>query len=288
MSPLDFHGYCNKLYRLDYEHENEDDIDEYGNSASSYIVKLYSKVAKIRMTADNGKSSAGEMDIYFSRLSLGPRVIYSDSDGLVMDFMDGVTLDESNIHGKYGNELCEQLGHLVSDLHSHTVTAIEEGSYVTLEKNMLWLTLDRMMNNICYYSNEMPFPKGWTFEKVVDEIDFVRNAIDPLNLPQVLSHGDLKPTNVMLLREESSSFRHKVSFVDFEISGLNYRGYDIYKLFRTSNSSKYSSNNMEVFIKSYVEWKDSKNQAARGQLDACSILKEAQLFESITVSYEKS
>ena len=44
----------------------------------------------------------------------------------------------------------------------------------------------------------------------------------------VLGHGDLKPSNVLRLR------RGGITFIDFELAGPNYRGYDIFKLFRTS------------------------------------------------------
>jgi len=49
-----------------------------------------------------------------------------------------------------------------------------------------------------------------------------------------LSHstlaGDFKPTNVMLASQPGEPI--DVQFIDFELAGPNYRGYDIYKLFR--------------------------------------------------------
>lgn len=42
--------------------------------------------------------------------------------------------------------------------------------------------------------------------------------------------GDFKPTNVMLASQPGEPI--DVQFIDFELAGPNYRGYDIYKLFR--------------------------------------------------------
>lgn len=55
----------------------------------------------------------------------------------------------------------------------------------------------------------------------------------------VLCHGDLKPSNVMVEEGEKS-----VKLIDFELSGVGWRGFDLYKMFRTGGEGR--EENMEV------------------------------------------
>ena len=66
-----------------------------------------------------------------------------------------------------------------------------------------------------------------------------------LSYPGRLSfrHGDLKPSNVMQqlpaeadagVAANPATLSSDVTFIDFELAGPHYRGYDLFKLFRTS------------------------------------------------------
>ena len=75
----------------------------------------------------------------------------------------------------------------------------------------------------------------------------MRARCDALDLPLVLGHGDLKPSNVM----HDATAQPPISFIDFELCGMNYRGYDLFKLFRTS--ADMSTANLRSFLAAYLE-----------------------------------
>ena len=76
----------------------------------------------------------------------------------------------------------------------------------------------------------------------------MRERCDALQLPVVLGHGDLKPSNVML-HSEAGARREGICFIDFELSGNHYRGYDLFKLFRTSQDMSHT--NLRAFLADY-------------------------------------
>ena len=74
----------------------------------------------------------------------------------------------------------------------------------------------------------------------------MRRRCDALNLPLVYGHGDLKPSNVM----ECAAAAGGVCFIDLELAGDHYRGYDLFKLFRTSEQM--SRANLRAFLRDYL------------------------------------
>ena len=97
----------------------------------------------------------------------------------------------------------------------------------------------------------------------------MRDAVERCTHADVLGHGDLKPSNVLRLR------RGGITFIDFELAGPNYRGYDIFKLFRTSKLPAASDASLLSFVEAYLG-EDATQRAA----DAC--LLETKLFEPLT------
>ena len=87
----------------------------------------------------------------------------------------------------------------------------------------------------------------------------MRDRFDALRLPVVMGHGDLKPSNIMYAKSalevsdrcgkrggKARSSGLEVSFIDFELTGFHYRGYDLCKLFRTSGEM--STANLNAFL----------------------------------------
>mmetsp|Transcript_24918 Transcript_24918/g.44312 ORF Transcript_24918/g.44312 Transcript_24918/m.44312 type:complete len:216 (+) Transcript_24918:434-1081(+) len=71
---------------------------------------------------------------------------------------------------------------------------------------------------------------------------------DDQNFPVVLAHGDLKPANAMTTDDGSDVF-----LIDFELSGPNYRGYDIMKLFRKQQPLEVQEASMRSFLAVYAQ-----------------------------------
>ena len=99
---------------------------------------------------------------------------------------------------------------------------------------------------------------GFLREQVRAEVVRMRERCAALELPVVYGHGDLKPSNVM--RRDATVPAHPldhaignddaISFIDFELAGAHYRGYDLYKLFRTADD--FSNANVRMFLESYL------------------------------------
>lgn len=74
----------------------------------------------------------------------------------------------------------------------------------------------------------------------------MRERCNALKLPIISGHGDLKPSNVMHDADSSPD----ITFIDFELAGRHYRGYDLFKLFRTGGAM--SRTNMRSFLREYL------------------------------------
>ena len=280
------YGYCNKVYRVDF-------------STKCYVAKIYSDVAKVRM-----RKLAIPADVLLSHKSLGPKLLHYDEEGIIMSFVDGATLKPADVHGdtssSFGNgtELCRAVAQKVAALH-----AIEPLSDFNMlhEDNMLWFSLDRMMSfvrrkNACTKFACATDIEKWSFAKLSSEVHGMRNAIEALNLPQVFGHGDLKPSNVMycesFLADGSPSenislggMSNQIILIDFEMTGLNYRGFDMYKLFRTKQHTNNTDENMRAFAESYLmSYERLSPGRIKGNIDASTmLLLESQIFEPLTV-----
>ena len=93
---------------------------------------------------------------------------------------------------------------------------------------------------------------GIPLAAVEAEVARMRERFGELQLPVVLGHGDLKPSNVMAgAAAPPPGADEAVSFIDFELAGAHYRGYDLYKLFRTSG--ELSQPNLRAFLRAYLD-----------------------------------
>eukprot|EP00816_Leptocylindrus_hargravesii_P009554 CAMPEP_0196822736 /NCGR_PEP_ID=MMETSP1362-20130617/84540_1 /TAXON_ID=163516 /ORGANISM="Leptocylindrus danicus, Strain CCMP1856" /LENGTH=342 /DNA_ID=CAMNT_0042202369 /DNA_START=222 /DNA_END=1247 /DNA_ORIENTATION=- len=278
-------GYCNKVYHVELLSKN-------------YVAKIYSDVAKERML-----KSANPADVLLSYKSLGPNVLYCDEDGILMNFVDGATLNASDVHGdtssSFGNgtELCRAIARKVAALHA---IGPQPEFNSLFQENMLWFSLERMMSYILRKNACLAFARAtgideWPFQRLSDEIHEMRNSIEVLNLPQVFGHGDLKPSNIMcsgnLSKDESSSMNNsfddtvnQIFLIDFEMAGLIYRGFDLYKLFRTNQFTKYTDENMRAFAESYLIYFEQELPRLEGEnIEASTVLQlESKVFKPLT------
>ncbi|KAJ1462013.1 hypothetical protein M885DRAFT_506065 [Pelagophyceae sp. CCMP2097] len=85
----------------------------------------------------------------------------------------------------------------------------------------------------------------------------------------VMGHGDLKPSNVMLQAEGEGPL-----FIDFELAGPNFRGYDVFKLFRARD--RVPDESLKYFAEAYL----GPGRAKSGSVDA--VVAESLLFEPCT------
>ena len=238
-------GFCNWVYKV--ENDGEPPV----------VAKLFSPLAKLRLPPSHrglGDELAGQRD-------LGPRLLHRDSEGLITTYVEGQELCEADVHSPSASgRLLTGLADRVASLHAAPLS-----DELSADGVVLWLFLERMLAHI----GEAPetLPDGVTHAMLESECSRMRDAFETFELPVVNGHGDLKPTNVMatstLLREgggggggpgssggAAGGDAAAITFIDFELSGLHYRGYDLFKLFRTALPAP-SATNREAFLAQY-------------------------------------
>mmetsp|Transcript_14927 Transcript_14927/g.45305 ORF Transcript_14927/g.45305 Transcript_14927/m.45305 type:complete len:365 (+) Transcript_14927:1121-2215(+) len=265
------------------------------STARTVVAKLFSPLAKLRLTP----AMRGAADASASDEGLGPRVLYSSSDGLVTDFISGRTLTESDIHAPAAHRgVLRALAPRLAALHSVRLPA---GAPV-----VLWHFMDEMLAQI--EVGGAALPRGVSAAAVGSEVRRMRSRFEALELPVVNGHGDLKPSNLMIPASTAAAAPSAsasaaagstgsasagaaplptVTFIDFELAGAHYRGYDLYKLFRTSGHL--SHKNMRAFLRDYLRCLAEADQPPAGQRrtrvaksDLREIHAEALAFEPLT------
>ena len=243
------------------------------------VAKIFSDLAKQRV--DPKQSYMGEVDELLHRHGLGPRVVAHTPDALLMEYIDGQVLTESLIfdetNGK-GLSICGAVGDCLSHMHSLP----GKGG-----PNMLWHAMDVLLSSVDKnYQLSTDSGSSWSLAKLQDTIGNYRGRLEAMDVPCVaVGHGDFKLSNVMITHATQ-----EIQFIDFELSGTHYRGYDLAKFFRSAKQSTASrSLYQQTFWESY-----HRNIAVTGGEDPSSITKaamddavsqlewEAQLLEPMT------
>merc|ERR1712217_427324 len=86
-----------------------------------------------------------------------------------------------------------------------------------------------------------------SIDALVAEVRAARAQLGKHGLGVVLGHGDCKPSNVIADGDTAET----VTLIDFELSGPNFRGFDLMKIFRTAEGP--NENCMRYFLRCYAE-----------------------------------
>jgi thiamine kinase-like enzyme len=203
-----------------------------------------------------------EVDVLASNQAVGPGIKSCTETGILMDYLvDGTTLDEETIHAPNQEPLLKGIALQLKGFHS--LVAEPSGP------NMLWYSLDAMLHDS-------------TCAQLQKEFQYLISQISPLPLSTCLGHGDFKPSNVMLLPSpagEATSIPDDIRFIDFELSGLGYRGFDVAKFFRRTDRKQSNKANLDYFVQAYCS--NDFNEAKM-------LTMEAELLLPLTVRTFKS
>jgi len=202
------------------------------------------------------------LDVLAGRTGLGPRVLHSGHQGVVMERLLGRTLEEADMH-RNDNRLLEAVAQSLAALHQLTLPPICEG------EPMLWRTVDKMLEALACRPELMPDGMPGLGPLLVE----VRSAKAALakHEPKVVSgHGDFKPSNVM-------EHEGHVKLIDFELGGPNYRGFDLYKVFRTAKPQ--SEESMAHFMFKYLAFTEGETVSDE---EVSNLMAEIRLFEPLT------
>jgi tRNA A-37 threonylcarbamoyl transferase component Bud32 len=263
-------GFSNNVFRVEV-HTND-----HGNTKQILVAKVFSDLAKKRL--DPNQNYMGQVDEILYREGLGPKIVAHTPDALLMEHIDGQVLTESIIfdtHNDRGLSVCSAVGDALGRLHS--LQGIDDG---VKRPNMLWHALNVMLSSIDKRL-ELSTVSGttWTLAKLQDTIGIYRNRLEGLDIPCVaLGHGDFKLSNVMITNTD------EIRFIDFELTGTHYRGYDLAKFFRSSKQATFSHHrrrHQEAFWESYHQ--RTSSEGPKSLSEAVSQLEwEAQLLEPMT------
>jgi hypothetical protein len=199
-------------------------VDSIASQTGSVVVKLFSPLAKLRLEPPMrglGDELAGEA-------GLGPRLLFRSADGLVTTFVEGDTLSEVDMHA-IASETPQLIAPRLAALHALPPPAAQAGG-----PPVLWRFIESMLE----HTDSKALPPSVSFDRLCAEVARMRERCDVLQLPVVHGHGDLKPSNIMRRPPEATAhlLMHEalltagrkavdqICFIDFELSGLHYRG----------------------------------------------------------------
>ena len=210
------------------------------------VGKLFSNLAKRRMPSQNRH----HIDWMASKHGLGPKLFASTDDGILMEWLEDESLNATTVHGSV-EWIARVAPRLVAFHYMETPDP----------PNVLWESMNVMM---------MMMQDASLVERQVSR---QRASIEPLDLPTVLGHGDLKPSNII---------GEKIPrFIDLEISGMHYRGFDLAKLFRTDHPTYMSEDNLKLFLEHYLRSSPILVNSDK-ELDLLRL--ETKIMEPLTVS----
>jgi aminoglycoside phosphotransferase (APT) family kinase protein len=212
-------GFNNRLYQVH-------------NSTHTYLLKLFSELAKERIALSY------PIDAKLGELGLGPHISNSYYPmAILMEFIPAPTLTEGDLFQSPPNErLLQDVAVALSSLHSlppppgFESSTTSSSSSIPRDRNILWRSIHLLLDRI-----NRPDKKEYFTEQVQRHYSRLE---EEFRLPMVTwGHGDCKPSNIILTADHG-----EVCFLDLELTGYNYRAYDLAKLlFRHSLPSDVDS-----------------------------------------------
>lgn len=221
------------------------------------VVKSYTELVFLRIELE----AVGAIDVHAGIHGIGPTVLHSSRQGLVMEFLPGRTMDEADMHRDGNHDLLTAVAGLLAKLHQLPVPEVCQGP------PMLWRTIDKMIEVVRLRPELFPAALG-DIQAITAEIQRSRAELEKEKFPVVLCHGDFKPSNVI-------EHEGRVRLIDFELGGPNYRGFDLMKIFRTAHGPQESC--MRHFCAAY---KAALGTGCKDTVD--SLMEEAKAFEALT------
>mmetsp|Transcript_27119 Transcript_27119/g.37858 ORF Transcript_27119/g.37858 Transcript_27119/m.37858 type:complete len:271 (-) Transcript_27119:145-957(-) len=212
------------------------------------------------------------------------QVVFESEIGIIHEFIPGRTAEDTDFCISSNHSLA-QVAKKVSRLHASAVPAV----FHYPSEALIWNFLDSMLRAMKALeaaegaqrqSAEPSIPHFMAYASLEEEIAFCRDLLTRHDLPIVLAHGDLKPANVMICEADGNVPEETViSLIDFELSGPNYRGYDIMKLFRKQPEED-RRENMRRFLHFYAHEGGVADDAIPGFIHKAVM--EAELIEPLT------
>merc|ERR1711933_233326 len=179
-----------------------------------------------------------------------------------MERLPGRTLEEADMH-RDDTHLLLAVAQALAALHQLPLPPVCDG------EPMLWRTVDKMLEALACRPELMPDGMPGLGPLLV-EVLAAKAALAKHDPKLVSGHGDFKPSNVM-------EHKGRVKLIDFELGGPNYRGFDLFKIFRTAMPQSEAS--MAYFMRKYLAFTEGETVSDE---DVSRLMAEIRLFEPLT------
>ena len=267
-------AYCNQLFRVALLASAEE-------HTYSFIVKIFSPLAQKRMISVRDclrfHAAAGAH-------GLGPEVVAtvldekeegeplsSDSGiaAILMKEFSGRTLAEEDLHGSdylksdSTRELLQKTAVAVARLHQLGTTTnrqqqqgLHSNSH-TSEHNIVMFHACEVMLSLC--DRHWSVSGAASFDRLRQAYDTQKQRLqqmltDENNLVET-GHGDLKPSNIMVIQQQSPTTHthsYEIRLIDWDLAGRHFRAFDLAKLFRTERPTAHTVPNRRFFLEAYA------------------------------------
>ncbi len=153
----------------------------------------------------------------------------------------------------------------IAHLHKVDISAGDgAGDYsLSTKEPRMWSLIDERMKMALEVDfDDDPYKAGCLAqlhlrEKIIAEIEWLKSTLAKISSPVVFCHGDLTNSN-MIVESDEDGVITKVSIIDFDYSGYDYRGFDIGTHFTkfagiTGDYSKYpNAKTQYAFLSQYL------------------------------------
>jgi len=190
---------------------------------------------------------------------LHPKLFSTFENGYLFEYIEGVTLIPSELRDPKISKLiakkCAKWHHL---------------ELPGKKKPQLWKRFNNWLA-IAQESGEKVLPSGYTFDGLASEVASLREFLESIESPCVSAHNDLTAGNLIYDKSKES-----VTFIDFEYSGYNYRGFDLGNYF-----CEWSG--LELDFTKYPN-KDQQQEFLLSYLEACKV-EDTKMVEELENIY---
>jgi len=176
------------------------------------------------------------------RQQLRPKLYGTFENGSVFEFLPGNVLVAKDMRDPH---MSKQIAKACGKWHQVELPGKREP--------ILWNRCENWFD-LAKQGGEEVLPEGYTWESIGNEMQLLKNYLEEFNSPCVAAHNDLTAGNLIYDPDKDS-----ISFIDFEYSGYNYRGFDLGNLFcewagLDLDFSKFPTKDQQIpFLKSYLE-----------------------------------
>lgn len=219
--------------------------------------------------------------IVFEQLSdagIAPRLLAKLPNGRVEQFLNARNIQ---LHEMTHENILRGVAQAMARMHEFQSHGDEVGNELTL-----WSDMGKWLEEVVQLveAGKLQMPAGVPLKRCKSGMKQLRDELEGSDCPVVFCHNDVWSGNIMISKNDTI-----VSFVDFEFSGFNYRGFDIGNFFSEAAWGKVdgmvqdvgypSSGQRRVFCEEYLRCiRIYGHGTSENMADVDALMQEAERF----------